>query len=114
MSTCFECLGLVHEEVRSQHHAITNNIHLAPLEDTRGNGAKHILLTFKLQCVASIGTTLKTSYHVVLRGQYIDHLTFSFVTPLQTEQDINFSLIHFFIVFCNFVLFSFARLVSFA
>ena len=27
-------------------------------------------------------------------GQHVDHLTFSFIAPLQTEQDINFSCVH--------------------
>ena len=44
--------------------------------------------------MTSIRTALETGYHIVLRGQYIDHLTFSFVAPLQTQQDIYFTFVH--------------------
>ena len=94
MAACLECLCLVHEEIGSQHHTIADDIHLATLEDTRGNRAQHILLTFELQRMAGIRTTLEACNHIVLRGQHIDHLTFSFITPLQSEQDVNFSFVH--------------------
>ena len=85
---------LVHEEVRSEHHAIADNVHLTTLEDTRWNRAQHILLAFELQRVAGIRTTLETGHHIVLGGQHVDHLTFSLIAPLQTQQDINFSFVH--------------------
>ncbi|EJW99553.1 hypothetical protein EVA_12355 [gut metagenome] len=31
-----------------------------------------------------IGSSLKTSYHIVARSQYIDDFTFTFVAPLQS------------------------------
>ena len=94
VTTGLQCFGLFHKEVGSQHNTITDNVHLTTLEDTRGNRAQHILLAFKLQRMTSIRTTLETGNHIVLRGQHIDHLTFSFVAPLQSEQDIYFTFVH--------------------
>ena len=94
MAAGLQCLCLLHEEVGGEHDAIADNVYLATLEDARGDGAKNILLTFKLQGVSSIGTALETGYHIILRGQHVDHLTFSFVAPLESQQDINFTLIH--------------------
>ena len=33
MSATLQVAGLIHEEIGSQHHAITNHIHLTTLED---------------------------------------------------------------------------------
>ena len=99
MTTGLERLGLLHEKVGSQDDTITYDIGLTPLEDARGYRAKHILLTFELQCMSRIRTTLETSHHIILRGEHINNLTFSFVAPLQTQQDINFTLIHCFLSF---------------
>ena len=82
MATGLQGLGLLHEQIRSKHHTVTNDIHLSTLEDSRWNGAQYILLAFKLQRMTSIRTTLETGNHIVLRGQYIDHLTFSLIAPL--------------------------------
>ena len=94
VTTGLQCLGLFHEQVGSQHHAIADDVYLTALEDTGRNRTQHILLTFELQGVACIGTALKTSYHIILWGQHVNHLSFTFVAPLQTQQDVNFSLIH--------------------
>ena len=94
MTTSLQRFGFVHKQVGSQHHAITDDVDLTALEDTRGYRAQHILLALELECMASVRTALETGYHIILRGQHVDHLTFSFVAPLQTEQDINFTLIH--------------------
>ena len=108
VATGLKCLGFVHEEVWSKHHTISNNVHLATLEDAGGDGTQHILLAFKFQRVTGIRSSLETGNHIVLRGQHIDHLTFSFVAPLQAQQDINFSFVHnalfiqfFYSLFCS-------------
>jgi hypothetical protein len=44
--------------------------------------------------MAGIRATLEAGYNVILWCQYVDHLSFSFVAPLQSEQDVNFTLIH--------------------
>ena len=111
MAALFQCLGFIHEEIGSQHHTIANDIDLTSLEDTRGDRAQHVLLAFELQRVAGIRTALKTGNNIILRGQHVDHLTFTFIAPLQSQQDINFTLIHllfvfveFFILFCRVIL----------
>lgn len=45
-----------------------------------------------------IGATLKAGHDLIMGGQHIDHLAFSFVAPLQTENDIDF--FHLFSVIC--------------
>ncbi len=35
---------------------------------------------------------LKTRYHVVMRGQYVDHLSFPFVAPLEAQNHVCFHL----------------------
>lgn len=42
--------------------------------------------------------TLKAGHDLIMGGQHIDHLAFSFVAPLQTENDIDF--FHLFSVIC--------------
>ena len=103
MTTGLQCLGFLHEEVGSQHYAITNDVYLTTLEDTRRDRAQHILLPLKLQCMTGIGTALKTGNNIVLGSQHVDYLTLSFVAPLQTEQDIYFTLIHCLYLFIIFV-----------
>ena len=94
MTAGLQSLSLVHKQIGSQNNTITDDIDLSTLKDSRWNGTQHILLTFELQRMTSIRTTLETGHNIVLRGQYINHLTFSFVAPLQTKQDIYFSFVH--------------------
>ena len=107
MTALLQVLGFSHEQIGSQHHAVTDNVHLSSLEDTGGNTAKHILLTFELQGMSGIRTTLKTSYYIITRSQNIDHLTFTFIAPLQTQQDIYSTFVHtiyyFFLFFCRVI-----------
>ena len=94
MTAGLQSLGFVHKEVGSQNHAVANDIHLSTLKNTRWNRAQHVFLSLELQRVASIRTTLETSNNIILGSQNIDYLTFSFIAPLQSEQDIYFTLIH--------------------
>ena len=98
MTALLQVLSLTHEEVWSQDYAITDDIHLTTLEDTRRDRAKHVFFALELKSMTSIRTTLKTSNDIILRGQYINHLTFTFIAPLQTEQDIYFTCVHFYII----------------
>ena len=102
MSALLEILCLSHEEVWSKNNAITNDIYLTTLEDTRRDRAEDIFLSFEFEGVTSVRTTLEACYNIILRGQYIDHLSFTFIAPLQTEQDIYFTvhfLFYFFILY---------------
>ena len=95
MTALLQVLSLLHEEVWSQNDTITNNVHLTALENTRRDRAKNVFLSLKLQCMSCIRTTLKASYHIILRGQHVNHLTFTFIAPLKTQQDIYFTCVHF-------------------
>ena len=95
MTALLKILSLTHKEVWSQNYTIADDVHLTTLENTRRDRAKHILLALKLQCMSSIRTTLETSNDIILRGQHVNHLTFTFIAPLQTQQDIYFTCVHF-------------------
>ena len=102
MTASLQCLGFLHEQVGSQDDTIAYDIRFVSLENTGGNGAKHIFLTFELQRMTGIRTSLEASHHIILGGEHINDLTFSFIAPLQAQQDINFSLIHFLYLFGSF------------
>ena len=95
MSALLKLLGFGHEEVWRQHHSVADNVALATLENTRGNTAQHIFLTFKLQSVAGIGSSLKASYHVIVWCEHINNFSFALIAPLQAEKHVNFSCVHF-------------------
>lgn len=78
----FERFGLSLEEGRVEHHAVTDDIHLVALKNSRRNRAEYILLAFELQRMAGIRATLKTGHHVIARRQYVDDFAFAFVAPL--------------------------------
>ena len=93
-----QCLGLLLEEDRVEHHAVANHVDLIALKYTRRDRTQHVLLPVELQCMPGIGATLKAGHDLIMGGQHIDHLAFSFVAPLQTENDIDF--FHLFSVIC--------------
>ena len=99
VTTLLQRLSLVHEEIGSKYHTVTDNVHLSTLENTRGDGTKHVLLAFELQRMSGIGASLEAGYNVILWGQNVDHLSFTFIAPLQSEQDVNLTLIHLFLLF---------------
>ena len=84
MAALLQFLGLIHKQIRGQNHTIAYDVDLAPLEDTRRNGTKYILLAFKLQCMSGIRTALKPSHDIILRCQHINNLPFAFIAPLET------------------------------
>ena len=79
-------------------HAVANNVQRILVEDARGNRVQHVLDSVKLQGVSCIGAALKAGYHVVATGQYVHNFPFSFVPPLEAEQDVC-SLAHSFFDF---------------
>ncbi len=101
MPTLLKIFSLVHKQIRSQNHTVANDIDLITLEDTGRNTAKHIFLSFKLQGMSGIRATLETGYHIIPRRKNVDNLSFTFVAPLKTQQNIYFTCIHMprFIVF---------------
>ena len=104
MSALLKILSLSHEEVWSKNNAITDDINLTTLEDTRRDRAEDVFLSFELKGMTCVRTTLEACYYIILRGQYIDHLSFTFIAPLQTEQDIYFTVHFYFSLY--FILYS--------
>ena len=96
VSALLKILGLLHEEVGSEHYAIADDVNLTSLENARRDAAEYILLALKLESVACIRTALETCDHIILRGEDINNLALTFVAPLQSEQDVNFSFVHIF------------------
>ena len=85
MTTLLQVLGLIHEQVRSQHNAITYNIDLASLEDAGRNATQHILLALEFQGMASIRTSLKACDNIVAWREHVNYFSFSFIAPLQSQ-----------------------------
>ena len=71
VTALLQILSFAHEEVWSQDYAITNDVHLTTLEDTRRDRAEHILLAFELEGMTCVRTTLETSNDIILRGDHI-------------------------------------------
>ena len=64
--------------------------------------------------MAGIGAALEAGYNVILGGQHVDHLSFSFIAPLEPQQDVYFSFVHYLLLFCFVCFFVFFCLVSLA
>ena len=84
VAALFKVFCLIHEEIGRQYHAVTDNVYLVTLENARWNGTKHVLLSFELERVSSVRTSLETGYNVIAWSQHIHDLTFTFVSPLKT------------------------------
>ena len=50
--------------------------------------------------MSRIGSTLKTSYNVVAWCEHVHDLSFTFIAPLQSQQDINFTFVHCCFIMC--------------
>ena len=49
-----------------------------------------ILVAIEFQGMASVGATLKAGNDIITGSEVVNNFTFSFVAPLQTEDNINF------------------------
>ena len=83
MARCLKGLGLSLEQCGVEDHAITYNVYLVALENSRGDGTEYILLPLKLKCMTCVRTALKTCHHVVTRRQDIYYFSFSLIAPLE-------------------------------
>ena len=93
MAALFKFLCLIHKQIRSKHYSITDDIDLSSLEYAWRNAAKYIFLSFELQSVTRIRSSLEAGYDIIFRSKYIDYFSFPFVSTLKTQQNINFSCI---------------------
>ena len=44
--------------------------------------------------MAGIWSSLETSYHIIVGSKHIHYFSFTFIAPLETQQDIDFTCIH--------------------
>ncbi len=81
----FKSLGLAAEKHRVEHDSVANEVEgiASGGENTRRNGAQHMLAAVELQRVPCIGAALETGYKVVLGSEHVHYLTFSFIAPLE-------------------------------
>lgn len=94
IASCLQLVGFCHEEVGGNHATIADDVHLALVEDAGGNGTEHEFLAIEDDGVAGIGAASKTGYHVVTRGEIVDHFAFAFVAENDTQKGIHFSFSH--------------------
>ena len=78
-----ECHGI-------QYDTVADDVLAALAEDAGGDAPDYETLAIEMQGVPGIGTALETGDGRISSGQDIYNLTFSFIAPLEAENDINF------------------------
>src|SRR5690554_843684 len=73
---------------RVNDHAGTDYIGDVLAEYSGRDGMQHVFFIIKYQRVPRVGPTLKPAYIIIICGQAINYLTFPFVTPLETQNNI--------------------------
>ncbi len=71
-------------------HTVANEIQFAITENPAWNGMEHMLPPIELERMTGIRPTLKARNDVVLGSQYVHDFSFPFVSPLETEQYVDF------------------------
>ena len=99
--------GLGLEESGVKHHSVAYYVLLVALEHSRRDGFEHEFLAVKDKGMAGVGTTLESGHHIITRCKHIHYLTFTFITPLQSQKDINLFCFHFLSLCVLFILFCF-------
>ena len=94
VASFFEFTGFLHEEVWSNDTAVTDDVELAFIEDAAGNAAEHKLLSFEDDGVSSVWPACEAGYYIIIRGEHIHYLSFSFVAEDDAEQGIYFTFCH--------------------
>ena len=85
-----QLLGLGTKQNGVEHYAVTDDVGLAALENTRGNRPQYVFLAVEFQRVAGVGSALEACHHLVAGRQYVDNLAFTLVAPLKAENDVYF------------------------
>ena len=93
----FELAGLNHKKVGGNHTAVADDIDLALIEYSGGNGPEYKFFSVKNDGMSGIGTAGKAGHYIVTRCKEIHHLTLAFVTEDNAQQGINFSFRHEFL-----------------
>ena len=86
---------LGHEEVGSNHAAVTYDVDFLLVEDARGNAAQHKLLAVEDDGVSRIRAAGKACHHVVAGRKVVHHFTLALVAEYDAQQSIHFSFCHY-------------------
>ena len=78
-----ECDGI-------QHDTVADDVLATFAENTGGNAPNHETFAVEMQGVSGIGTALETGDSRIASSQDIYNFTFTFIAPLEAENDINF------------------------
>jgi hypothetical protein len=70
---------------RINNYAVTNDTRLVAVEDARRNEMERVAFIAHLHGVTSIGATVVADDHIMLRGEQVNDLSFTFVPPLQSN-----------------------------
>src|SRR5689334_3041777 len=71
------------------YHTVAHNVYGIVSENSGGNGMQHHTLAVKLQRMTGIRAALEASHYIIARRKYVNNFSFTLVTPLETEQNIN-------------------------
>ena len=75
---------------RIDDHTVANQVEFPFTENPARNGVEHMLSPVEFEGVTGIRSTLEPRNDVVLRSQYVHDFSFPFVSPLETEQYVDF------------------------
>ena len=75
---------LVGQDHRVDHDAVADDIDRSVAENPGRNRVEHVFFAFEMEGMSGVRPTLETGDHLIVGGQYVHHLSFTFVTPLQT------------------------------
>ena len=75
---------LVGQDHRVDHDAVADDIDRSVAENPGRNRVEHVFFAFEMKGMSGVRPTLETGDHLIVGGQYVHHLSFTFVTPLQT------------------------------
>jgi ethanolamine utilization microcompartment shell protein EutL len=80
-----ECINLLQELLRINHHAVTDDARFVAVQNAGRNEVQRVALIAHLYGVASIGSAVVAHDHIMLRGEQINDLSFAFVSPLESN-----------------------------
>ena len=90
----FQFFGFGHEQVRSQHTAVADDIHLVCGENARRDGAQHEFFAIEDDGVSCIRAAGEACHHVIFWGKHIYYFPFAFVSKDDSQEGVNFSFFH--------------------
>jgi len=78
------------EYYRIQYYAVSDDILDITSEYTGRDLVKYVLDSIELKRVTSVGASLESCNYLIVRSNYVNNFTFSFIAPLKAQQNIYF------------------------